>query len=139
MTGWSLHTHSILQAWLFLTCAAVVFAFFLAIVAQQFRSGVRPTWPLPGGYVGAAFFFWIGLLTFHMSMGRFGHLPWRFISWQASIVYGVITLAMVATLVRWWRHGFDDDESWDGIQERRSGLERRSHWWQGRNNEGETA
>ena len=110
MTDWTFHTNLIVQAWAFLVAAFVSLVFGGAILAQQIRAGVRPTWPMPGGLVGGTYFTAIGVQFLHMSLGRLRLLPWSFISTEATLIYCLIAGIAVSTLVRWWRHGFDDAE-----------------------------
>ena len=122
----SVNTLRLIQAWCLIAMFWVTAMFGGAILAQQWRAGKRPFWPMPGGLVIGGFFTMLALFPLHMALGRFGFLPWTFISWQATIIYGVVALNSIAVVIRWWRVGFRDREDmWDGTTERRSGRDRR--------------
>lgn len=108
MNNWSQHTLAIVQGGFLLSMALVAVAFGSAIAAEQLQHRVKPTWPLPGGWVGATFFFALAIVPFHMSFSRFGWLPWGLISPQGTVVYAIAATVCNATLVRWWRFGFGE-------------------------------
>lgn len=128
MTDWINTHYQTLQAWPLFTMGCVMMIFGFAVIAAQIRANIKPRlWGMPGGWVGGIFLVVKGCLPMHMALSRFGILPWEISSWQATIIYTVISFNAIATFLRWWRHGFEDIHStgaWDGT-ERRSGLDRR--------------
>ena len=122
MIEWFLDRTLVVQEIMLGAMGSVLVLFALAVYAQQFRRGVRPTWPLPGGLVGATFLFAVGLLPIMMCLLRLGVLGWAATGWQQTVVYSLIAICSVSTLIRWWRFGLDDDAfPWDGQIERRNG------------------
>lgn len=112
---------------LFLGAMGMVLVIFgLAVYAQQIRRGVRPTWPLPGGFIGGSFLISVGMLPMMMATLRLNLFDWYVYGWQQTLVYFLISVIAISTMVRWWRKGLDDSEPWDGIRERRSGKDRRT-------------
>lgn len=123
--GWETKDYSHIQAAALGTMGLTLMLFGLAVYAQQYRRGVRPTWPLPGGLVGGTFLIAVGLLPMMMTLVRLHILNWTATAWQQTVVYYLIAICSMATMLRWWRKGLDDDYPWDGYSERRSGRDRR--------------
>ena len=116
------HDYRIEQAIFLGIMGGVLVIFGLAVYAQQWRRGVRPTWPLPGGLVGGTFLVAIGLLPLMMTSLRLRMFDWTAYGWQQTAVYFLIALCSTATLLRWYRRGLDDAEPWDGATERRFSM-----------------
>ena len=125
MIDW-IHGHSFrIEQVLFLgSMGCVLIVFGLAVYAQQLRRGIRPTWPLPGGFVGGTFLIAIGMLPMMMAALRLDLFSWEVYGWQQTLAYFLIALCSTSTMIRWWRRGLEDDRPWDGI-DRRTGRDRR--------------
>lgn len=126
MSEWIQNHDFRIEQVIFLGAMGLVLVLFgLAVYAQQWRRGIRPTWPLPGGLVGGTFLIAIGMLPLMMVALRLDILGWSVYGWQQTMAYFLIALCSTATMWRWYRKGLDDDRPWDGYRERRSGRDRR--------------
>lgn len=126
---WFTHHNFRIEQSIFLGLYALVMILFgLSVIAQQLRRGIRPMWPMPGGWVGAIFLIAGGYLPLMMTILRINLLGWYVYGWQQTTVYFVIALISVSTIGRWWFKGLDDPVPWNG-EERRSGRDRRRFPW----------
>lgn len=108
------HNYRIEQAIFLGSTGTVLVLFGLAVFAQQYRRGVRPTWPLPGGLVGATFLVAVGGLPIFMTTLRLNLFDWSAYGWQQTLLYFLLSLCSVSTIVRWWRFGLsDEDVPWE--------------------------
>ena len=97
----SVDTNRLIQGWCLALVSVSSSLVAFAILAQQSRT-LRRSLIVPPGWLGAVRSLGLALLTGHMAAGRFGWLPWAFLSWQGTLVYICATLCITVPSALWW-------------------------------------